>query len=319
MTNKDVASKSAFELFKFRLFMGCLAIFLISLGTAVWKVNADYSAAIQTTVSQTSNLVRAIEAHVVSDIDKMNAPLDAVALTIATRKADGNLTQGDVKSILTSPLLPSTADYWFLFINSDGIGVAASKELPVAGVSYNDRDYFIAQKNYSNGRTFVGEPQIGKVSKTRNFFISKRVEDASGEFIGVIVAVVEATPLVRVLEQFLYDESLSTTVVGNLGKIIARVPLFEESFGIDISKTNLFLNSAKSPLGTYRSVSAVDKKLRIYSYRAFEKYPLAITVGMISPLLIEIILKDALGVIGGLLALLLVLIYGSKFALKSFS
>lgn len=318
MKNIKVALKSEFHPFKFRLFIGCSAIFLLAIAAAAWKIATDYKAAIKTTVSQTHNLALAIEAHIVSDIDKMKAPLDALATTIMMRKADGKLTPSEVKAILTSPLLPSTSNYWFTFINADGIGVASSKELSVIGVSFNHRDYFNAQKNHSNDSIFIGAPNIGKVSLTRNYFISKRIEDAQGGFLGVIVAVVDTTPLVKVLEQFLYDESLSTTVATNRGKIIARVPLFEESFGTDVSKSNLFLNAAISPFGTYRGISTVDKKLRIYSYRAFERYPLTISVGMRSPILIDIVLDNALKIIIGILALLLVLILGSKFALNSF-
>lgn len=318
MKNIKVAIKSEFYSFKSRLFIGCSAIFLFAIAAAAWKIATDYKAAVETTVSQTHNLVLAIEAHIVSDIDKMKAPLDALVTTMMMRKAGGMLTPSEVKAILTSPLVPSTSNYWFTFINADGIGVASSRELSVMGVSFNDRDYFNAQKNQSNDRIFIGEPSIGIVSLTKNYYISKRVEDAQGGFLGVIVAVVDTTPLVKVLEQFLYNESLSINVATKLGKIIARVPLFEESFGMDISKSNLFLNSAISPSGTYRGISTVDKKLRIYSYRAFERYPLTISVGMLSPFLIDIVLDNALKVIAGLLSLLLVLILGSKFALNSF-
>jgi len=202
MKNIKVALKSEFHSFKFRLFIGCSAIFLLAIAASAWKIATDYKAAVETTVSQTHNLVLAIEAHVVSDIDKMKAPLDALVTTIMMRKADGMLTPSEVKAILTSPLLPSTSNYWFTFINADGIGVASSKELSVMGISFNHRDYFNAQKNQSNDSIFIGEPNIGKVSLTRNYFISKRVEDAQGGFLGVIVAVVDTTALVKVLSSF---------------------------------------------------------------------------------------------------------------------
>lgn len=199
MKNIKLAPKSGFQVFKFRLFIGCSAIFLLAIAAAAWKIATDFKAAVETTVSQTHNLVLAIEAHIVSDIDKMKAPLDAVATTIMMRKAEGKLTPSEVKAILTSPLLPSTSNYWLTFINADGIGVASSKELSVLGVSFKHRDYFNALKDRSNDSIFIGAPNIGKVSLTRNYFISKRVEDAQGGFLGVIVGVVDTTPLVKVL------------------------------------------------------------------------------------------------------------------------
>ena len=120
------------------------------------------------------------------------------------------------------------------------------------------------------------------------------------------------------LEHAQYQKSLSITTLNDRGKIIARVPRYEESFGRDVSKSELFVNLRKSKSGNYRSVSLVEKDLRIYSYRALEKYPLIVSVGMHSPLLVDTLKDDAPEVIGGLLTVLMILLFGGRFALNSF-
>ena len=315
---KNKAKRSGYRQFKSRLFVGCAVILLLLIIGQVWKVRADYNAAMQTTVAQTNNLVLAIEAHVVNTIDTMTAPLTAVGETIAEKKARGDLSPAVVQSILTSPLLPATANFWLTFINAEGIGVAASNDLPVAGVSFADREYFYAQKTLLNGSLFVGAPSIGKVSQRKNYFVSKRVEGANHEFLGVIVACVDAASLKNVLQQSLYQNSLSSTIANNNGKILVRVPFYEESFGRDISTSSLFINFAKSPFGTYRALSVIDNEVRVYSYRGITKYPLVVSVGMRSPLLTDILEVDGLAIAGGLLAVLSVLFFGSRFALHSF-
>ena len=313
-----VVKKTAYRNFQIRIYIGCLAIFLLVVIGQLWKVNDDYKAAIRTTVAQTNNLVLAIEAHVVDSVDAMNAPLTAIAETIAKKSSGGSVSPSEIKSILTSPTLPNTASYWIIFIDNNGVAVAASSDLPVAGVSYADREYFKAQRLQISKGLFIGEPTIGRVSKKRTYFVSKRVESANHEFLGVIVACVDSTSLAKVLKSSLYETTLSTTLVNTNGKIIARVPRYEESFGRDISASDLFANVAKSPSGTYRSVSVVDNDLRVYSYRAIEKYPLIVSVGMRSPLLVEIVINDALGIAGGLLSALLILFLGSRYAFSSF-
>ena len=313
-----VVNKTAYQQFEIRIYIGCLAILILVVIGLGWKVNADYNAAIQTTVAQTKNLVLAIEAHVVDTIDKMNAPLTAVAETIATKSSAGALSPKEIKSILTSPLLPNTASYWIMFIDPNGNAVASSNDLPVAGVSYADREYFKAQRARNTGQVFIGDPTIGRVSKTRNYFVSKRVENSNHEFLGVIVACVDSASFARVLERSLYEKTLSTTLVNTHAKIIARAPLYEQSFGRDISSSDLFVQLAKSRVGTYRSISLIDKGLRVYSYRAIEKYPLIVSVGMQSPLFIDTLTNDALDVAGGLFTALLILLLGSRYALESF-
>ena len=313
-----VVQKSAYQQFKFRIYVGCLAILLLVVAGEAWKVNADYNAALRTTVAQTNNLVIAIEAHVVNAIDSMSAPLSAIADTIAKKSGNGSLSSTEIKSILTSPLLPNTASYWVMFIDTNGTAVAASNDLPVGGVSFADREYFRAQRSQLTKGIFIGEPTIGRVSKKRNYYVSKRVEGANHEFLGVIVACVDSTSFAKVLERSLYEKTLSTTLVNINGKIIARVPRYEQSFGQNISSSELFKHLAKSPTGTYRSISLVDKDLRMYSYRAIEKYPLIVSVGMRSPLLADIISNDALEIAGGLFTALLILLLGSRYALDSF-
>lgn len=133
---------ATYKQFRTRLLTACAAIVVLLAAGAAWKINADYNAAIETTIAQTSNLVLAVEAHVVETIDTLDAPLTALAETIARRKTEGDVTAREIKSLLTSPLLPGTAKYWVMFIDTQGTAVAASNDLPVAGVFYGDREYF---------------------------------------------------------------------------------------------------------------------------------------------------------------------------------
>ena len=311
------STAASFTKFKTRLFRACAAVFILFIAAQIWKVNADYQAAISSTVAQTENLVRAIEAHAVDAIEAMNAPLSAVAEAIALKSEGAVVSANEVKSILTSPLLPGTAKYWVMFIDADGKAVAASNDLPVNGVSYADREYFNTQKTRPGTGLFLGDPSIGRISRKKIYFVSKRVEDAGHTFLGVVVACVDSTSLAKVLQQSLYQKSLSITVLNTSGKIIARVPRYEESFGRDISKSDLFLHLEKARSGNYRAVSIVENDLRIYSYRALSKFPLIIAVGMSSPLLITTLIDDTAEIAAGLLAVLFVLLLGSRFALRS--
>lgn len=316
--SSDATKKSAYQEFRSRLIVGCSSILLILAAGLVWKVNADYDAATRTTTAQTSNLVLAIEAYVTQALDAMNAPLSSVAETISKQSANGVVSATDIKAILTTPLLPTTANYWVMFINAEGHAVAASNDLSVAGVSYADRTYFSTQKLERNTGLFIGYPTIGRVSKQRVYFVSKRVEDANHEFLGVVVAVVDPKSFAEVLDHSLYQKSLSATIVSRGGKIIARAPRYEASFGKDISNSDVFTKIAISPSGTYQSVSLVDNDLRTYSYRAISKYPLIVSVGMLSPVLTDILAQDASEITAGVICILMVLLLGSRVALNSF-
>ena len=167
MTAGSIVS-SSFHTFRTRLLVGCAAILLLLVVGQVWKVNADYRAEIQTTIAQTNNLVLAIEAHVIDVIDTMNAPLTAVADTIAQRSTNGAIPAQEIKSLLTTPLLPPSANYWLTYIDANGNGVAASNDLPVGGVSFSEREYFSVQKKQIRNALFVGNEAFANQQPTQN-------------------------------------------------------------------------------------------------------------------------------------------------------
>jgi hypothetical protein len=90
------------------------------------------------------------------------------------------------------------------------------------------------------GKLFVGEPLVGRRSKQKLFFLSRRVENAKGEFVGVVVAPLIADRYVTVFENSRFNSDISIALVHRNGKVIARVPNFEEAFGVDLGKSALF-------------------------------------------------------------------------------
>ena len=312
----------AYRVFRLRLILACAALAALFICGLAWKAYSDFQSAQASTTTQTANLVQAIEAHVIDSIESLEGPLQSSAAAVARLANAGPLAPADISSLLTTPLLPPTASYWVMFIDRHGLGVAASNALPVAGVSYADREYFKTQARARpdglRPGLYVGSPDMGRVSRKKIFFVSRRVESSTGEFLGVLVACVDATSIAKVLRLSQYQPSLSITMLNVDGRIIARVPRYDESFALDISKSELFFRLAKAPRGSYQTRSFVDNEARIYSYRTLDVYPLVVVVGIASPTLMDILFRDIWHVIVGSIALLLVMSLGSGFALLSF-
>lgn len=313
---------AAYRVFRLRLTLVCAAFAGLFIAGIVWKAVSDFQSARSGTIAQTRNLVQAIEAHVVDSIESLDAPLLSTSAALARLAGSGSFGRSDIQRLLSTPLLPPTASYWVMFIDRDGLGVAASNGLDVAGVSYADRLYFKTQSRTLQGGArpslYVGSPDVGRVSKKKSFFVSRRVESAQGAFLGVIVAIVDPASIARVLRLSQYQDNLSITMLNTDGRIIARVPLHEESFARDISKSELFAQLAKSPQGVYEAVSFIDGEKRVYSYRSLHSYPLVVTVGISTPTMGSIFARDLFQIVLGSISLLLVVALGGAFALRSF-
>ena len=108
---------------------------------------------------------------------------------------------------------------------------------------------------------------------------SRRVENAKGEFIGVLLAPLNVERYASVFDNSRFTADISITLFYRDGKIIARAPLFEQSFGRNLSNSELFKHLRNGNTGTYKAVGMIDGLHRTYSYRVFDQFPLVMLVG----------------------------------------
>jgi hypothetical protein len=83
---------------------------------------------------------------------------------IKATSAKGISSAEAIQKLLSSHGPEMKADFWILFLDANGMGVAATTKLPVQGVAHADRDYFQAHRT-PNAEVFVSRPFIGRTSK----------------------------------------------------------------------------------------------------------------------------------------------------------
>ena len=304
--------------FKHRLTIGfCLLVALLIL-SLVWKIYSSYQNDRKTAQLQTKNFVQAMGAHVVGALKIIDLSLVNSAEAIKVLGGDTAPSPEAVRQLLLTSGRLSDANFWVIFIDAQGRGVAASNNLPIDGVSYADRPYFSSHVDNADGGLYVGAPEVGKVSKRRLFFLSRRVNSATGKFLGVVASPIDASAFATVFTNALFQPALSITLAHTDGKIIARAPKFDESFGSSILKSKLFEKLASAPSGTYEATSVVDGDTRIYSYKTIENMPLVVSVGMASQSWTEGLIDDMLVATVGLGVIIAVLFFSGNFALNSY-
>ena len=313
------SNRNNYVTFRRRLIIGfCLLVALLILSLS-WKIVTSYETDRKVARSQTKNFVQAMSAHVVGALQFIDLSLTGSADAIKALNFDSTPSPEAIKQLLSTSGRMSDANFWVIFIDAQGRGVAASNNLPISGVSYADRPYFSthAQGAENNG-LFIGAPEIGRVSKRRIFFLSRRVTSATGKFLGVVAAPVDASAFANVFTNALFQPALSITLAHTDGKIIARAPKFDESFAINIVESTLFKRMSVAPSGTYESKSLIDGDTRIYSYKTVENMPLVVSVGMASQSWTDGLINDMLVATMGLVVIIAVLTFSGNFALSSY-
>ena len=302
--------------FRRKLALGYLALGALLIGLLVWKTISAYRAERAAAVSVTAHSASAMAAHVAELIDAVDQPLESSARAIAALGALP-LSPETVKPMLAASSLASDSRFWLLFIDAKGRGVVASNGLDVRSVSFAERPYFKAP---AAGETdvYVGAPDIGFVSKRRVFFLSRRVESKRGEFLGVVAAPIVARRIANVFESGRLEPSMSIALVTQDRRMIARAPLFEESFGADISSVVSAFASPLPASGSFTATSPFQSGQRMFSYAPVGKYPLVVAVGVGRDSLLARVRDDFIAAALSLVAVLVVALLSGRLALRQY-
>lgn len=309
-----MSTTDAYRRFRRRLLVTMSMLALLATAVVAWQLLSSARDREQAIRQQTQHYARAIEAQVLSTIQLSDIALLGFSNAIKVTPYSPEV----IDALLSSRGATFGNSFWITFIDPQGFAVASSRDIPVKGINYADRDYFQAQLKPGN-QLHIGEPTRGKISNSRLFFLSRRVENAQGQFLGVIVAPIDASRLAETFENSRLSSDVTITLFHTSGRIIARAPLFEQTFNRDISDSNIFHAFQDSPTGTINTVSPIDKRSRIASYRKLPNLPLVITVGS-SNVGLALISQRHFMIAGFALFLIFLLIAAASiFALHSFA
>lgn len=309
---------TAYGAFRLRVLTG-FAILVVSLAALlIWKIYADYYSARTVAFSKTKSFAQAMSAHVYSEVKVADLSLIRSSDALTKLAVVDRQNPERVRQILALAASVTDSSFWIHFIDVRGLGVAASNNLQVAGVSYADRLYFRSSIARCGSGLYVGAPESGRVSKRKLFFLSRPVCSTDGVPVGVVVALVDAAAIAEVFGSALFQESLSITLLHGGGKVIARAPLFAQSFSQDLTGSELYRQWKAASYGSYEGRSMVDRQTRIFSYQTVGNLPLAVAVGVATDSWTQAVRKDVTVALAALVLVLVVLAFSARYALRSF-
>ncbi|KQQ32792.1 hypothetical protein ASF61_14780 [Duganella sp. Leaf126] len=270
----------AYLRFRRRLLTGLLLTAALAITVVVTQVRTSYVEREQAMQSQTDHYVKAMEAYVLHALQSVDLAMFGIANAIKVLPSTQHPSPAAIADLLSARAANFNVDYWLTFLDTEGNVVATSLDLDIRNQNYAERDYFKVHRDNRHGnQPFIGAPVVGKYTGTRLFFVSRRVENAKGEFIGVLLAPLDVKRYAALFDNSRFSADMSITLLYRDGRVIARSPMFEQSFARDLSNSQLFREIAKAPAGTYKAVGLIDGLHRIYSYRVFDRYPLVMLVG----------------------------------------
>lgn len=169
-----------------------------------------------------------------------------------------------------------------LFIyDKDGNWAATSLGRTPANANNADREYFQFHKAIDSSLPYIGQAIRSRTTGDWIIPLSRRINDAQGNFAGVVLATIELVYFDRFFDRFdIGNKGVITLVLAN-GTVLARRPSTKAIAGTSIAEGELFSKYLKENYeGTATVVSMLDQIKRIYGYKRLDRYPLVVLTGV---------------------------------------
>ncbi len=252
--------------------LGLMGFLWLAILISTWSARET---ALARTTADASNLSAALCEQVFQTLDTINATMD---LTARKMRADPAGFRFDLWT-RELPVLARPTIYAGL-VDAQGRLVSTTYPTGTAGIDLSDRAHVKIHLLRRDAGLFVGEPVISRVVGQMMIHVSRRVEDAEGRLLGVLVFAVAPGELTVLHRSVDMGARGLIALVGLDGRLRAR-------FGREgpdeppVSMTGDWpvMPPAGALSGIVRS-SAVDGVLRLYSLRQLPVYPLIVALGL---------------------------------------
>jgi PAS domain S-box-containing protein len=319
MTHPPLELSTEYCRFRRRLLAGFLTVACLTIATIGWRIHSSYVERENVATLQIQTLAHTIAAHLTDAIELADYAVAGFAKDfkeLPQKKID---SAAAIAEVLSSRAPAINKDFSMLFIDAGGVGVASSNHAAIEGVSYAERDYYRTLGGVrADPGLFIGEPVQAKASARRVFTLSRRVLDGQGRFTGIVVGMMDAARLAAILENARFNKDISISLVHRGGKIISRVPLFEQTFSTSLQDSPMFTHMGVAPPRNFRAKSPIDGQDRIYSFYAIDKRPLDVIAGISVQALNRSLRDDLLLGAGRALVLIAIMLVSTYLVLGSY-
>ena len=151
-----------------------------------------------------------------------------------------------------------------LVINEAGELIMDLQRRDAKGVTFSDRDYFVAHTGPAKIITYLSRPFVSRLSGVTNIALSKRLEYSDGRFAGVAVIVISQDYFKDLLDGVDVGGGGRASIVRSDGIVLMSYPYKENLVGFDASNTMVYKKSLESKGRGFLAYSSVDDEDRIY-------------------------------------------------------
>jgi diguanylate cyclase (GGDEF)-like protein len=177
------------------------------------------------------------------------------------------------------PLMPQMSGIT-IYDNKGHWLMSSNRPIPV-GANSSDRAYFIHHRDDPSREPFIGPPIRSRSNQEWVITISRRFNDARGEFAGVVAVTLGVENFLRLFGQLDVGQEGAIGLSYTDGTMLVRYPFREQDMGRNFSKSPIYAKYlVDQSVGTASFTSSLDGVERLYAFRKSETLPLVTTVAL---------------------------------------
>ncbi|WP_139668400.1 sensor domain-containing diguanylate cyclase [Pseudomonas sp. F16(2018)] len=177
------------------------------------------------------------------------------------------------------PLMPQLSG--ITVYNKDGLWLMSSNRPIPTGANSSDRAYFIHHRDNPSREPFIDLPIRSRANQEWVITISRRFDDAAGQFAGVVAVTLGVENFLLLFGQIDVGNDGAIGLSYTDGSILVRYPFREQDMARNFSNSPIYAKYlVDRSVGTASFTSSLDGVERLYAFRKSDKLPLVTTVAL---------------------------------------
>ena len=213
------------------------------------------------------------------------------------------------------------------YIDKDGKVINFSRSYPPPTINLAERDYFQYLSTHNTSETFYSNPVHNKGNEKWVFYLAKRINSSTGEFLGVALIGVSAEVFSKFYERVgvSLGEGSSLVLFKNDRTLLTRWPFVDERIGKKVSSEPLE-NAINNPqvsdavviTDAPTSLRDNERVERMIAFRLVPEYPLVVGAIATKELYLSSWRQSVYGILYTTLLSLLFIAIGTRLLIKSY-
>ncbi|MCU1780236.1 sensor domain-containing diguanylate cyclase [Pseudomonas sp. 14P_5.3_Bac1] len=264
------------------LILGSVLTALLIVAIVAVLLIREHANTLQTATRTANNITQLIDADVLRNVELYDMALKG--LIAATERNDLQSVSADIRHLVQfdrSAAAPYKGD--ILLLDANGEVIADSSLLTPKSGNFADRDYFQVQRKAPDIGLYISRPFMARCVCDDQWRIafSRRVSGPDGRFQGVAVASMRLSYFHQLFSSLNIGSNSTINLINQQGILLAQHPMLElDMIDKDLSQQPNVGRMLKERDGSFRGVSSVDHRERLYSFSTVGNLPLIVAVAL---------------------------------------